>query len=253
MVQGGKAPAPGAGTTAAALLALLLLAAPGGAAGQQADSVRIDTPYDWIPHSLRVGAVGGYLDASLSNLRLGPQESAFFGLRGRARVSGPLSLELGALYGESDRFAVDPRLQGGPAPVDTLTSRWILAEAAVQFAFTGNRTWNNLHPYLILGGGFLLGIDEEDSPAFAAPALSDLRHDIEIMPSVQGGLGVEWLPSDRFGIAVEGRDHLWRVSTPDGFFDSAILERIEDARAEAPEETDWVNNLGISVTVYRYF
>lgn len=249
----GQTTGTGAGIAAAVVFLLLSLAPGTGAAGQEGDTLQIDTPYDWIPRSLRIGVTGGYLDTGLSNLRLGPQESFLAGLRGRTRVSGPISLELGALYGESDRFAVDPRLPQGPAPVDTVTSRWILAEAAMQFALTGNRTWNDLHPYAILGGGFLVGVDEEVSDELAAPELSDLRHDIEIMPAVQAGLGVEWLPSDRFGFALEARDHLWRITTPEGFFDTAILDQIEDAGAEAPSDTDWVHNLEFSLTLYRYF
>jgi len=237
----------------AVLLSILLALVPRGVAAQEGDEVDIDTPYDWIPRSLRLGVTGGYLDTNLTNLELGPQESFLLGLRGRARVSGPISLEFGTMYGESDRFAVDPRLATGPAPVDTVSSRWILAEAGMQFALTGNRTWNGVHPYLMLGGGFLVGIDEEVSDALAGPADSDLRHDIEIMPSVQAGLGAEWLPSDRFGIALEARDHLWRITTPEGFFDADILDQIEDAGGEAPSETAWVHNLEFSLTVYRYF
>lgn len=242
---------------AAALACLALL--PGTAEGQRADSVRIDTPYRWIPHGFRVGAAGGYLDARLSNLRLGPQSSPVGGLRARARISAPISLEGSVLYGDSDRFVVDPRLDTGPGVVDTVSSKWLLAEAAMQFALTGNRTWHGLHPYVLVGAGFLVGVDEQASPVFAAPELAELRYDIEMMPAVQAGVGLEWLVSDRFGLALEARDHLWRVSTPGdpesgtGFFRPEVLDIIENADAPAPGATDWTHNLGFTLTIYRYF
>lgn len=248
------------GTPLACAAALAFLAlVPGTAPGQQQDSVRIDTPYRWIPHGFRVGAAGGYLDTRLSNLRLGPGSSPMGGLRARARISAPISLEGSVMYGNSDRFVVDPRLEAGPGVVDTVSSKWILAEAAMQFALTGNRTWRGLHPYLVLGAGFLVGVDEQSSPAFAAPELAEFRYDIEMMPAIQAGLGVEWLLSDRIGVALEARDHLWRVSTPGdaengtGFFRPEILNTIENADAPAPSATDWTHNLGFTLTIYRYF
>lgn len=224
---------------------------PGGAQG--ADTLEIDTPYRWIPRGLRLGAVGGYLDTGLSELDLGPQSTPTGGLRGRARVSSPISLEASFLYGSSDRFAVDPRLDGGPAPVDTLASRWILAEAAMQFAITGDRTWHGLQPFVTLGGGFLVGVDEEETPEFSRQEEASLRHDIDVMPAVQAGLGVEWHLGERFGLSFEARDHLWRITTPDGFFAQAVLEGIENAGGPVPEETEWKHNLEFSVTIYRYF
>lgn len=241
-----------------AVLACLLLS-PGRADAQQPDSVRIDTPYRWIPRGFRVGAAGGYLDTSLGNMRLGPGSSPVGGLRARVRISSPLSLEGSVLYGQSDRFVVDPRLDTGPAVVDTLSSRWLLAEAGIQFAVTGNRTWHGLQPYALVSGGFLVGLDEEASQVFAAPQLTDFRYDIEIMPAIQAGLGVEWLLGERFGLAVEARDHLWRISTPGdpdsgtGFFRQEVLDAIQDADAEAPRDTDWTHNLGFTLTIYRYF
>lgn len=249
----GTTGARAAGTAAlAALLALgALLVIPPSAAAQQADTVRIDTPYSWIPRGLRAGVVGGYMDTGLTALELGPQSTPFGGVRGRARISSPISIEFTALYGRSDRFAVDPRLEGGPAPVDTLTSPWVLAEAAMQFALTGNRTWRQLQPFVTLGGGFLVGVGEEETDRLS-PA-GPLRHDIEIMPVIQGGLGVEWHLSERFGLSFEARDHLWRITTPDGFFDESVLESIDEAGAPAPEETEWTHNLEFSLTIYRYF
>lgn len=242
-----------------AIAAAALTLGPEPAAAQQAgggaaaDTVQIDTPYRWIPRGMRLGAVGGYLETGLNNLDLGPQSTPTGGLRGRARISSPISLEVSALYGSSDRFAVDPRLDGGPAPVDTLTSRWVLAEAAMQLAVTGDRTWHGLQPFAVLGGGFLVGVDEEETPAFSRPEEVSLRHDIDIMPVIQAGLGVEWHLGERFGLSFEARDHVWRITTPDGFFQESVLEGIENTGGPAPEETSWTHNLEFSLTLYRYF
>lgn len=243
-------------------LALLLLLpaslAPAAAAAQEGGGgaqTTIDTPYRWIERSLRVGIAGGYVAADRGISELGPGSTPVLGARGRARISSPLSLEAGVLAGRSDRFVVDPRLPGGPAPVDTVDVTWLLAEAAVQFALTGARTWHGLQPYLLVGGGFLVGIDDPVSPRLPAPEQGEppVRADVGVSPVVQAGAGAEWKVGERWGIAFEARDHLWRISTPDAFFQEEVLDRIEDADLPAPQDTDWTHNLGLTVTVWRYF
>lgn len=240
------------GIVAALVAALMALAVAGPLAAQE-DSVRIDTPYRWIERSLRIGLVGGYVLADRGVSELGAGSTVAGGARIRARISSPISLEGSVQYGGSDRFVVDPRLESGPAPVDTVSSGWLLVEAAMQFAITGARTWHGIQPYAVVGAGLLLGVDEETSPVFEESELADLRFDLGTTPVVQAGLGFEVKPADRWGIGFEARDHLWRISTPDGFFDSEVLDRIEELGLPAPRDTDWTHNLELSVGVWRYF
>lgn len=242
----------GSGLLVAVAAALMASGAAGPLAAQEGD-VEIDTPYRWIERSLRIGLVGGYVLADRGVSELGPGSTVAAGARVRARISSPISLEGSVQYGASDRFVVDPRLETGPAPVDTVSSNWMLAEAAMQFAVTGARTWHGIQPYVVVGAGLLIGVDEQRSPVFDDSELSALRFDIGTAPVVQAGLGFEVKPSDRWGIGVEARDHLWRLTTPEGFFAPEILERIRELDLPAPRDTDWSHNLEFSVSVWRYF
>lgn len=214
---------------------------------------RIDTPYDWLDRSLRVGVFAGHVSTARGESEIGLGSSSIFGARFRTRVSSPLSLELGLGYGSSDRFVIDPRLEDGPAPVDTVEVGWLLIEGGFQIALTGARTWNGLQPYVTLTGGVLLGVDEEQSDSLAAPEDAPFRYEVGTAGSFSGGIGVEWVPTERFGLGLELRDHLWRIKTPDGFFQSAILERIEELGLDAPRETEWTHNLELSASLYYYF
>lgn len=243
-----------AGVRESLLVALLVLAcASGGHAQEAGGQDRIDSPYRWIPQGLRVGLTGGYLNASRGSLDFGPGSAAFAGARFRARVSSPLSIEVGAALGSSDRFVIDPRLETGPAPVDTVSSTWLAAHLALQVAVTGARTWRGIQPYVLFGGGLKSGLDEERSEVFADTALADFRYQIGTAPVFQAGVGVELRPSDRIGLGLEFRDHLFRLKAPDGFFRAEVLEAIEEAGATAPEDTQWTNNLELSATLWYYF
>lgn len=237
------------------LLALLFLPLSVGETNAQEpdQDESIDTPYRWIPHSLRVGVYGGHLEGRRTDLGIGPGPTPIVGARLRGRVSSPLSLEANVSYGRSERLEIDPRLEGGPGSVGTLDSDWVLVEGGIHFALTGARTWNSLQPYAVFGAGLLLGVREEPNEALGEPELSNLRYEISSLPSLQAGLGTEWLISDRYGVGFEFRDHLWRITTPEGFFSEEILDRIEAVGAPAPEESSWTHNLEFSITVWRYF
>lgn len=242
---------PGASLVALALL--LWLPVQGGSAQEPEGEPTIDTPYEWIQRSLRVGLFGGYLDGESGASRLGPDATPFGGARVRARISSPISLEGGVSYGASDRLVIDPRTDAPLEPVDEVSSNWLLAEAAMQFSVTGSRTWNDLQPYGVIGAGLLIGIDESTSPALSEPEDEPVRYEIGVAPGVQAGVGVEWLVSERLGIGFEFRDHLWRIKTPDGFFDTEVLDRFEEQGLRAPQDTEWTHNLEFSVGVWRYF
>lgn len=233
-------------------LCLLLVAAAGHAQEGGVDE-SIDSPYRWIPEGLRLGAMAGYLNTSRGNLRFGPGPTQMGGARFRVRVSSPLSLELGAGLGSSDRFVIDPRLETGPAAVDTVASTWLAAHLAVQLALTGARTWHGIQPYVLFGGGVVNGIDEERSEVFADTALADFRYEIGTAPAFQLGVGAELRPSQRLGIGFELRDLLFRLKAPDGYFRPEVLDAIEEAGATAPEDTQWTNNLELSVSLWYYF
>jgi hypothetical protein len=233
-------------------LAFLFASGPWNAAMAQAQE-RIDTPYDWIDGSLRLGGYVGRIAADRGESEIGPGSFTAFGLRLRTRVSSPLSLEINVGYGRSDRFVIDPRLETGPAAVDTVDTGLLLLEGGFQVALTGARTLYGLQPYVVLTGGILQGVDEGQSSALSAAEDVPFRYEIGTAGVFTGGIGVEWLPSQRLGIGLELRDHLWRIKTPDGFFQSSVLDQIEQLDLPAPRESEWTHNLELSGALHYYF
>lgn len=228
-------------------LLTVLLAAP--ASAQQET---IDSPYRWIERGLRAGPYAGYVFTSRGNLEQAPGGAPIIGGRFRARLSNPLTFEVGIGYGSSDLYVTDPRLET-PAIVDTVTSGWLLIEAYLQLALTGARSYKKLQPYVFIGGGILQGIDEGVAEVFAAPGLEPYRFEIGTTPSLSLGAGVEWDVSSRFGIGFEVRDHLWSFNSPPAFFYPANLANFLDSGVEAPEDSFWTNNIELSATLSYYF
>lgn len=220
---------------------------------EAADTLSIDTPYRWIDRGVRVGLVGGWVSADRGRSNLGPGPTEAVGLRSRLRLAGPISLEAGTAFGNADRFVVDPRPEGGPSAVDTVPHRWVLAEAGVQLALTGARTWHGLQPFVSVGAGFVIGVDEPQSDVLSDPDAGAFRFELNTAPLALAGLGAEWVVSDRIGIGFEVRDHLWRLTTPPGFFRPEVLTNIEEANAPTPEEREWTHNPEFGLTLWYYF
>jgi hypothetical protein len=221
---------------------------------EEGQEERIDSPYRWIPRGLRVGWQAGYHLADRGDLEFGQGSALAMGARFRVRVSSPLSLELGAVYAPANRWVVDPRLETGPAVVDTVSSGWLRLDVGVQLGLTGSRTWNGFHPYALFGGGFVIGLNEEISDTFGAQELEPFQYKIGTAPELFTGLGVEVFPGGgKIGIGFEARDYLVRVKTPDAFFFPDILDTIEAAGAEAPTDTQWGHNLEFAVVLWYYF
>ncbi|MDT8436869.1 MAG: hypothetical protein RRA92_08950 [Gemmatimonadota bacterium] len=233
----------------AALLFLPLLAP----APLRAQEERIDTPYRWIDRSLRVTPFAGYVFADRGGLDQGPGSSAIFGARLRARLSSPLTFELEGGLGSSERYVVDPRLETGPAIVDEANVDWLLVQAGFQLALTGARSYHRIQPYVMVLGGVLQGLGEETPEAFRDFGLERFRFRIGTTPAFTLGFGAEWDVSDRIGLGLEVRDRIWRVTTPDGWFDQNILERIEELGVEAPQESYWTNNIELGAGISYYF
>lgn len=240
----------------AVLLSLVVAAGPAALAAQEpADDPSIDTPYRWVDRGFRVNLSAGYLSTGTTPLDLGPASSAMASGGLRARITDPISVEARLSFGDTDRPVVDPRLAGGPAAVDSMPVRWAVLEGGLQLALTGARTWHGLQPYVSLGAGILVGLDEPASPVLAASqdtAPGDLRFEINTAPVATAAGGVEWHLSDALGVSLEARDHLWRLTTPRGFFRDEILDRIEDSEGVAPSERNWVHNLELSLGLWYY-
>ena len=234
---------------------LLLLAASGlvtmpKQAGAQEE--QIDTAYRWIERGTRLGLYGGYIFTNRGSLELGPGSTPTLGARFRGRLSSPLSIEIGLGFGNSDLWVIDPRLESGPAIVDTVGATWMILQASLQFVFTGARSYRRLQPYIVLGGGILQELSIENSDALALPQ-EPFAFKIGTTPMVHLGLGAEYDISRRLGLGFEVRDNLWRLKTPDGWFRIDVLENLVDAGAPVPKESEWVHNFELTASLYYYF
>lgn len=221
-------------------LALLLAAAllPVAAPAQE-----IPSPFRYVERTQAAGAFAGYLQTQRGEFGIGAHSAPIFGARYDIRFSGPLSGEvaLGAI--PTQRTVVQRVVAAG----DSATLRdladvdaFILnAEAGLRFNVTGPRTWHGLAPYAVLTGGLFM--DLAGSTELEESIEATQRVELGPAFAATGGIGADWFLSERLALRIDARDHVWRITAPEGL--TGTRQR----------ESAWTHNLAFTLGASFHF
>jgi hypothetical protein len=220
--------------------ALLLLLSAGAARAQN-----IVSPYKFLDYDQYVGVFGGYINLAKGEMDAGPHSAPTIGGRWAYRVSAPLSIGVEATFTPTKRtvhdtiFTADSTFRVlGEADVNLLT-----AMANFRLNIMGPRTWNGLHPYLLLGGG--VAIDLAGASEAEADLTAPSRFDLGTSFAGQAGAGTEWYPSQRFSLGVDVRNMVWKLKTPENFLLSSHGKNFTGSR--------WEQNFMVSAGLSIHF
>ncbi len=229
---------------ATVLRLLLPLAVTAGGATASLEAQTVPSPYRFVEPRQEIGVFVGHLDMGRGRFDLGPEPGVLAGARYGIRVSGAFALEGTISYQPTTRDVLDPRRAEGNRLIGETDASILVADARLRFSLTGQRTWNELAPHLIVGGGFATdlagdpGIEDDDRTA-------DERFDFGTAVTGLLGGGLRWIPSDRFLIRSDALFTLWKLDIPQEF-------RGLDPANVAPED-EWVSGLNLTVGVSYIF
>ncbi len=221
------------------ILSVLLLASAGNAAAQ-----RIDTPYRFHDQKQSAGLFVGYISTDKGSVGLGPESGMAFGGRYHIQLSGPFYIEGEALYFPTTRAVLDTAVvdsqfrQIGEADIAVA-----MVQASLRFQITGQRTWNGMLPFVLLGAGLMVEAQGDAEAEEAIPA--EARFDFGTTFAGQIGAGIEFFPVNRVGIRIDARNMLWQLKTPEPL-------QLRDIGRTLPSE-EWTNNITASVGVSIHF
>lgn len=183
-----------------------------------ASAQRIDSPYRFLDHSQHVGAFGGHVAASTGQLELGPQPGPVFGGRWGIRVTGPFSAGVEVGFMPTTRIVRDTVIVPADSTylaVGEADVRLLSVMGTLSFSLTGPRTWYGLRPFLSAG----IGGASDLAGAAEAEAEFEPDRQYNFGTSFAGmfGGGVEWYPTQRVSVRVDGRNMMWKLRNPDAF------------------------------------
>jgi opacity protein-like surface antigen len=221
---------------------LLVVAALGAlSAARPAAAQVIPSPYRHVETKQSLNLFGGYPLTDEGKLELGPRSRALAGLRYTIRLGGPFSAEASATYFPSTRAVYDtvPAASGARRFVGDANLDLAMAAASLRFDLTGPRTYHNLMPYLLFGGG--VAFDASRNQAIDAEVKPDVRFDFGTRFAGHVGAGIEWFATRRVGLRADARDVFWKLRTPKAFL-----------TPDTPE-SQWVQNFAFSLGLAYYF
>jgi opacity protein-like surface antigen len=214
------------------------------ALGMPAHAQSISSPYRFLDSSQEAGVFVAHISSDEGTLGLNSSSGLAFGARYAIVLSGPFMIEADVMYFPTRHAVLDTLV------VDSAFSRigeadhsLVVATAALRLNLTGQRTWNNLQPFLLFGAGGVAEVSKDKDAVNAAP--QDARYDFGTSFAGTVGAGVAFVPTTGVAIRLDATNLLWKVKTP------AALLRSNLGRPIPTDE--WVQNLTFSAGVSIFF
>ncbi|MDT8370314.1 MAG: outer membrane beta-barrel protein [Longimicrobiales bacterium] len=209
-------------------LAATLLVATAPLAAQE-----ISSPYRFVESnrelSFSVGAIGG----AEGRFGLGAEDGVGFGAKVGFTLSDLLGVDFGLGYADLTRQVIDPTGEEGPVSVGEASVTQITIDARLRASLTGRRTWHRLQPYIFMGLG-LRGDFADDQEADFAVA-EEFRAETSTKFMVRGGVGMRFIPGQKWVARVELGGLLYRIDTPPGFSNEELgFEQVEKNEFVSP-------------------
>lgn len=228
--------------------ALAIVSGPATAAAQE-----ISSPYSFVESRQDLGPFVGWLATGRGGADVGPKAGFVYGLQYTISVTGPLSIGVVGTYFPAERDVIDPSTEGaGPLVVGTEEIEILTIDGRLQLNLTGSRTWHNLMPFVLVGGGIAVDLTGD-----TGCTLNSTRADCRVLPRerfdfgnsflVQAGIGTAWYSGGPLGARITLLDKIWNFETPEGFFDPGTdLDPV-------PPEDEWTNNFQLTVALTYWF
>lgn len=200
------------------------------------------SPYRDVDAKYILSFVGGYSDGGGGKLGVGPSTGRIGGLRFDLHLAGPGNAQFNLLYGSLERGRIDPDAAPDEPALSTIQQSVILLDAGLNLALTGEKTWHGLAPYFGAGMGIALG-----------GAVSDSTFGMRFNTKFMAGpvVGFRWHPFGGVALRVEGRDLLWQLAYPSGFFDAPERDTAADPVLDPAVngEKQWTHNPQLTVSL----
>jgi len=167
------------------------------------------SPFRDIPTRQSITFFGGHFGGHTAEAGVGAQSGQIFGVRIRARLSGPIDLMANVATINSQRIVIDPTQPVASRVSGPIDYRLLEADLGLLVTLTGAKTWHGLAPYLGAGLGITTPTDSRVDPGGYRA-----KTNFTIAPTI----GVRWHPGRRFAVSFEARDNTIRYEWPLSYF-----------------------------------
>jgi hypothetical protein len=176
-------------------------------------SAQVGTPPQSSPYrDIRKGhtftVIGGYFGGDGGTLGIGPHNGPLYGGRYDIRTGGTIQLGLGVIYGDLERFIVNPYVPEAERKTGPVKQSVTFAEVSLQFNLTGGKSWHRLAPFVGASGGLAFS---SSTPADTSGF--DFGNKFFFAPVV----GTRIFLSNRLHLRGEAKPTFWKLTFPVAF------------------------------------
>lgn len=166
------------------------------------------SPYQDFTYHQDLTVFGGYFSGNAGEANIGPKSSPLIGVRYGLHVGGPAELSLRVSRAFSTRNVIDPRKIGVARNLGTESDPIWIADAAINLALTGQKSFHRLVPVVGFGLGFASSGTQPDVGSYS----------FGTGLALQFGGGIKFVTKGAFGARLDVTDYIWQLSYPGGYF-----------------------------------
>jgi len=200
-----------------------------------------ESPFRDLVYRQEATVVAGYYAAGKDPVGVAPQGGPLLGVRYEVRIGGPaqLAVRLGRVF--SERRILDPTKPEDERITDTKSWPLYLADLAITFNLTGQKSFRGFVPVATIGGGIasdFRGGEDVGGYRFGTPF------------ALSFGAGVRWVSGGRSQLRLDVVDYMYQVRYPNSYFTpSGTLPPVRSGAQNV-----WTHNAAITLGgSYQFF
>jgi hypothetical protein len=183
----------------------------------------------------------GYYAAGKDPVGVAPRSGPMIGARYEVRVGGPAQFAVRAARVFSERDILDPTKPEAERIVGTDSWPLYIADLALTFNLTGQKSFRGFVPVLTAGGGVATDLKgSEDIGGFKFGTAFALSY----------GAGIRWVSGGTYQVRLDALNYLYQVRYPNSYFTpTGSLPAVRSGSQSA-----WTNNIALTLGgSYQFF
>lgn len=199
------------------------------------------SPYQDFVYHQDFSVFGGYFSGNRGTANVGPQSSPIFGVRYGLHIGGPAEMSIRVARASSMRNVIDPAKSGTARELGTESDPIWIADAAINVALTGQKSYHHFIPQFGVGVGFSKGSASKDVGGYSFGTGF----------AFQFGGGLKFVTKGPWGARLDLTDYFWQLSYPGAYLQPPT--GIPPVLSAGQAQNEWKQNATITFGITYIF
>jgi hypothetical protein len=201
------------------------------------------SPYQDFVYHQDFSVFGGYFSGNKGSANIGPQSSPLFGVRYGLHIAGPAEMSIRIARASSTRNVLDPTKNAPDRDLGTESDPIWIADAGINIALTGQKSFHHLVPQFGLGVGVSKSNSSQDVGGYSFGTGF----------AIHFGGGLKFVTHGPWGARLDLTDYFWQLSYPGAYL--VAPTGVTPVLSAAQPQNEWKQNatvtFGISYIISR--